>query len=441
MHADIEALHSRGMDVMTGSVRSPLLIGRDALLELVDRRLAEVDLGHGQMLLVAGSAGIGKTRFLASAVHKARERGFSDIWSNLQPLDQDVPGGSLRDFARTAMVFPASADMGRDILAMLETPRRTNVSGRRQFALDIVDRILGEPDRPTVYVFEDVQWADAEPRRHRAPCAPDARAPHPAAVAGYRNDELHAGSSLRDWRSRLVTQRIAEELRLGPLSESETALVTTLILDTGLPAPRDVARAVYARTDGIPLYIEELLGAIGADARANSRAVRDAVVPDTIEDAVIRRLQHRSSEAQAAARAGAVIGRCFTTDVLADMMDVPAEALDGPLQELCDHFLLCRPTTMGTSISRTSCCGRRSTEVSRSGIAAATTPVPASSVRGSSDSPTSTPRPISNGPGCRRRRMSPRCPGLARRSRVAPSGGLRPLSSRDREHADRHPDP
>ena len=343
MHADIEALHSRGMDVMTGSVRSPLLIGRDALLELVDRRLAEVDLGRGQMLLVAGSAGIGKTRFLASAVHKARERGFSDIWSNLQPLDQDVPGGSLRDFARTAMVFPASADMGRDILAMLETPRRTNVSGRRQFALDIVDRILGEPDRPTVYVFEDVQWADDLSLDVIGLLARRTRERHTLLLAGYRNDELHAGSSLRDWRSRLVTQRIAEELRLGPLSESETALVTTLILDTGLPAPRDVARAVYARTDGIPLYIEELLGAIGADARANSRAVRDAVVPDTIEDAVIRRLQHRSSEAQAAARAGAVIGRCFTTDVLADMMDVPAEALDGPLQELCDHFLLVPP--------------------------------------------------------------------------------------------------
>jgi DNA-binding CsgD family transcriptional regulator len=331
------------MDAVTGSIRSPLLIGRDALLELVDRRLDEVDVGHGQFLLVAGGAGIGKSRFLASAVQKARERGFAEVWSNLQPLDNDVPGGSLRDFARTAMVFPASADMGRDVLAMLEMPRRTNVSGRRQFALEIVDRILDEPDRPTAYVFEDVQWADDLSLDVIGLLALRARERHALLLAGYRNDELHPGSSLRDWRSRLVTQRIAEELRLGPLTESETALVTTLILDTGLPAPRDVARAVYARTDGVPLYIEELLGAIGADARANSRAVRDAVVPDTIEDAVISRLRHRSPEAQAAARAGAVIGRCFTTDVLADMMDLPADSLDGPLQELCDHFLLVPP--------------------------------------------------------------------------------------------------
>ena len=331
------------MDATVGSVRSPLLIGRDALLELVDRRLDEVDVGRGQFLLVAGSAGIGKSRFLSSIVHKARERGFDDTWSHLQPLDQDVPGGSIRDFARTAMSRPWSAEMGRDVLAMLETPRRTNVSGRRQFALDVVDRILEVPDRPVVYVFEDIQWADDLSLDVIGLLARRTRERRTLMLAGYRNDQLQPGSSLRDWRSRLVTQRLAEELRLGPLSEPETALVTTLILDTGLPAPRDVAHAVYARTDGVPLYIEELLGAIGADARANSRAVRDAVVPDTIEDAVISRLRHRTPEAQAAARAGAVIGRCFTADVLADTMDVPVASLDAPLQELCDQFLLLPP--------------------------------------------------------------------------------------------------
>ena len=159
-------------------------------------------------------------------------------------------------------------------------------------------------------------------------------------AAAYRSDEAGPGSSLRDWRSRLVTQRVAEELRLGPLSEEQTALVTTLILDTGIPAPKDVVRAVYARTDGIPLYIEELIGAVGADARANGRAVRDAIVPDTIEDAVLRRLGYCSREAQEVARAGAVIGRCFTADVLAGVMGRPQEDLDGPLQELKDQFLL-----------------------------------------------------------------------------------------------------
>ena len=158
---------------------------------------------------------------------------------------------------------------------------------------------------------------------------------------------LLPGTSLRDWRSRLLTQRIAEEVRLTPLSPADTALVTTLILDTGLPAPREVAAAVYERTDGIPLHIEELLGALSDDARANGLAIREARVPETIEDAVLSRLSHRTPEAQAVARAGAIVGRCFVPEVLAGIMDLPPEAIEGPIQELIDQFVFEPPQSRG----------------------------------------------------------------------------------------------
>ena len=280
------------------------------------------NVGRGQFLLVGGSAGIGKSRLLGAIGRKARERGFLESWGHLQPLDVDVPAASIRDLARTAASTPELAEAGRDILALLDVAAEANTGGRRKLALQVVDRLLAVPDRPVLYCFEDVQWADDLSLDVIGELARRSRDRSILIMAGYRIDELDPGSSLRDWRSRLVTQRIAEELRLGPLSEAETALVTTLILDSGLPAPRDVAAAVYARTDGIPLYIEELLGALSADARANGRAIREAIVPDTIEDAVISRLRHRSTEAQVAARAGAVIGRCFTAEVLAEIMDV-----------------------------------------------------------------------------------------------------------------------
>ena len=211
-----------------------------------------------------------------------------------------------------------------------------------------------------MYCFEDIQWADDLSLDVIAELARRSRDRSILLMAGYRTDEAGPGSSLRDWRSRLVTQRIAEEVRLGPLSEQETALVTTLILDTGLPAPRDVAAAVYARTDGIPLYIEELLGALGADARASGRAIRDAIVPDTIEDAVISRLGHRSPEAQAAARAGAVIGRCFTADVLAEIMDVPPTRSTRRSRSSSTTSCSGHLATTATSTFPTSCCARRS---------------------------------------------------------------------------------
>ena len=104
---------------------------------------------------------------------------------------------------------------------------------------------------------------------------------------------------------------------------------------------------MYERTDGIPLHIEELLGALGAEARANGLAIREATVPDTIEDAVLARLSHRSPEAQAVARAGAIIGRCFVPEVLAGIMDLPPDAIEAPLQELVDHFVLDPPGARG----------------------------------------------------------------------------------------------
>ena len=74
--------------------------------------------------------------------------------------------------------------------------------------------------------------------------------------------------------------------------------MTTLILATGLPAPREVVNAVYERTDGIPLHVEELLAALDDRSRLDGRAIRDAHVPDTIEDAVLARVARLSPDAR-----------------------------------------------------------------------------------------------------------------------------------------------
>ena len=330
-----------------GAVRCPLLIGRDDLLELARRRLDDVLAGSGQFLLVAGEAGIGKTRFVQAVVQLAHERGFVDAWGSLAPQDRDVPAASILDLARTMCRIPLFATAGGALLALREATLGAGQVRRRQLVMDAVDAILGAVVGPSLFGFEDLQWADDLSLEIIAELARRARDHHVLLCADYRTDEAPTGTSLRDWRSRLITQRLAEEVRLWPLDEVQTALVTTLILDTGLPAPRDVVAAVHERTDGIPLHIEELLGALSADARANGYAIREAKVPETIEDAVIARLSHRSREAQAVARAGAVIGRCFVPDVLAGIMDIPAAAVDAPLQELIDHGVLWPPGERG----------------------------------------------------------------------------------------------
>jgi DNA-binding CsgD family transcriptional regulator len=335
------------MDVITPTSRCPLLIGRDELLDLADRRLDDVEVGRGQLLLVAGEAGIGKTRFLDAIWQKAEERGFAAAGGFVAPQDNDVPAASILDMARSMQRNPAFETLGRELLTLGERVIDGDyVRRRRQLVMDVVDQILAALPEKTLLLFEDLQWTDDLSLEIIAELARRSRDRRVFITAGYRTDET-LGITLRDYRSRLLTQRIAEEVRLTPLSRDDTALVTTLILDTGLPAPREVVDAVYERTDGIPLHIEELLGALSADARANGLAIREATVPDTIEDAVLSRLRHRSPEAQKVAQAGAIIGRCFVPEVLAGIMDVRPETLDEPLQELIDHFVLEPPGARG----------------------------------------------------------------------------------------------
>ena len=330
-----------------GSLQCPIIVGRDDLLDLADRRLAEVASGRGQFLLLAGEAGIGKTRLLDAIRRKARGAGFVDANGAVAPQDHEVPSALIGDLARTLRRMPEFGDLGDDLLAMGGARDADALGSRRLYVLDVVDRILAAIDRPVMLDFEDLQWSDEISLEIVGELARRTRELPLLIVGAYRTEELPPGSFFREWRARLIAQRLAEEARLAPLTYDQTALMTTLILDTGLPAPREVVAAVHERTDGFPLHIEELLGALGDDARTDGRKIRDADVPETIEDAILARLGQLSPEAREVARAGAVIGRCFIPEVLAGIMDRPVNDLDGPLQELTEHSYLDAPGVRG----------------------------------------------------------------------------------------------
>ncbi len=335
------------MTTEIGPVLCPILVGRDEILDLADRRLREAADGRGRFLLLAGEAGLGKSRLVGAITRRAAASGFSAVGGYLAPQDQQVPGASVLDMARSMLRIPRFADLGASLLRLRDDALEAGHVGRRLLVKDIVDRIDEAIDGPTLLVFEDLQWADELSLEIIGELARTSHGAPLLLVGAYRTEDVPPGMSLRDWRSRLLTQRVAEEVRLSRLDLDETATMTTLILATGMPAPREVVDAVFERTDGVPLHIEELLGAMQAETRSDVGAIRDATVPDTIEDAVLARLARRTPEAQAVARAGAVIGRCFVADVLAGMMDLPPDALEAPLQELVDHSLLEPPGARG----------------------------------------------------------------------------------------------
>jgi DNA-binding CsgD family transcriptional regulator len=318
---------------------APEIVGRGGHLALVKRRLSEVLQGKGQLLLISGEAGIGKSRLLGATTELATERGFRVAKGEVAPQDHDVLAASFLDLGRAMRRNAAFASMGRDLLEISAARLTAANARRRDYVMELVD-LIGSVDEPTVLIFEDLHWADDLSLEALTELARQTRDRPLLIVGAYRSNEALQGSVLREWRSRLVTQRIAEEIRLLRLSRDETAEVIMQILGDGLPAARDVVDAIYARTDGVPLHIEELVSALGAERLADSRAVLEAAVPETLEDATLARMARLSKEAQAAARAGAVIGRSFVPSVLAGIMNVPVEALDAPLDELVRHDLL-----------------------------------------------------------------------------------------------------
>jgi DNA-binding CsgD family transcriptional regulator len=323
-----------------GSVLCPIIVGRDDLIDLAERRLGEAAAGHGQFLLLAGEAGVGKSRLLDAIRRKSRAAGFIDANGSVSPQDHEVPSSLISELARTLGRIPEFGTLGDDLLAMRGVREADALGSRRLYVLDVVDHIAAAIDRPVMLNFEDIQWADETSLEILGELARRLHEKPVLMVAAYRTEDLPPGAFFREWRARLIGQRLAEEARLGPLTYDQTALMTTLILANGLPAPREVVQAVHQRTDGIPLHIEELLGALSEEARTDGRAIRDAVVPETIEDAIRARLSQLSPEAREVAQAGAVIGRCFVPEVLAGIMDRKVEDLDGPIDELIQHSYL-----------------------------------------------------------------------------------------------------
>lgn len=323
-----------------GSHLCPILIGRDELLERIGALVEETARGDGHALFLSGQAGLGKTRLIRAAIRKAEAAGLRVDGGAVAPHDLQVPLASIREMATGMRGNEAFGSLSQDLLSIDGRHDGDALGARRIIVRTTADRILQAIDRPTLLIFDDLHWADELSLEVIGELARHAADRPLLLLGGYRADEFPADTIHREWRARLLSQRHAEEIRLRRLTLEETAIATTLILGRDLPAPRDVVEAVHERTNGIPLHVEELLAALDDRTRADGRRIREAQVPDTIGDAVLARLGRLSEDARTLARAGAVIGRCFTPDVIAGIMDRPLGELEPALGELVESAIL-----------------------------------------------------------------------------------------------------
>ena len=316
-------------------VSSPILIGRAREAAILQSLIDQTQQGHGQVLLLSGEAGIGKSRLLVEGKRQASEQGFLVLQGTCFPTDRSAPYASLLDLLSSshtqdllslssanpeplarelARLFPGLVDhVSSDIASAAVEPeqeRRRLFGALSQYFTHLAVK------HPVLLIVEDLHWSDEASLEFLHYLARRC-ARHPLLlVLTYRNDEVH--SELRHWLAQLDREHLAQEFVLTPLTRSEVAAMLRAIFDRASPMPASTIEAIYELTEGNPFFIEEILKSLittGAIVSAHQmwedQPWNELPIPRSVQDAVHLRLEHVSEAAREVVMLAAVAGRRF----------------------------------------------------------------------------------------------------------------------------------
>jgi DNA-binding CsgD family transcriptional regulator len=289
------------------------MLERDAELQRLDVTLASARDGRGSATLVQGQAGTGKSRVLAEAAARAADAGMLVLWAGGEAAEGEFAFGValqlLEEQVRPALDEHPELLSGPARLARPLLEHGPDGDGRPDadgffpvvHGLYWVVHALAER-RPVLAIVDDVQWADVPSLRFLAYLSHRIAGLPVALVAARRlGEELPAAA-------RLEASPDVEVLALGPLSAGAAAqLVRHRVPDAG----ERFCAACAEVTAGNPFYLEELLRTVRAEGMDTSDAGAAEVrllAPETVARSVLLRLSRLPLEAEALARAIAVLG-------------------------------------------------------------------------------------------------------------------------------------
>lgn len=314
------------------------LLGRERECAELHEALAATREGHGGLLLLAGEAGVGKTRLAEETLAASDMTVLLGAAAPTAATPYGLIVAALRSYLRAEP--GALTDCGpltRHLGLLLPElgPAPEDVDRPTLFeAIRCAFREVGRRS-PSVAFLDDLQWADDTTLELLATLAQTLESVPFLIVGAYRSDEIPRGHLLRRLRVDLRRGGRLREIVLDPLGPAETARLATSVLG-GVPSP-SLADTVYDRTQGVPFFVEEFVAALAAGARLEetSRGVElvgsgEVPIPDSLRDAVLMRVEALSDGAREVLDVAAVAGLRCELDLLVELTDEDgvAEAIE-----------------------------------------------------------------------------------------------------------------
>jgi DNA-binding CsgD family transcriptional regulator len=333
---------------------SPQFVGREEELAAMGAARQEALTGSCVAVLVAGEAGIGKTRFVSEAQHVAVAEGMQVAAGRCVELSQEGMSyaplvGVLRALTRpldSAELETLLGQSRRELARLLpELDPATDADGPPpvqsarlfELVLSVLERAAHR--RPLMLVMEDLHWADSATLDLVTFLLAELREVPLLLVLTYRSDEMHRSHPLRAVLSRWTRARVVRSLDLAPLTRTQVAEQLAAILHS---TPDDsLVERVLQRAEGNPFLSEELLGVI----RDGSDPDR---LPDSLRALLLARLETTGPPIQALLRAVSVAAGRPTSDALLSVVTgQDPQTLFGSLRAAVEHQLLVVDDTGG----------------------------------------------------------------------------------------------
>jgi len=305
--------------------------GRDGELTLIGEHLDRLLSGVGTVVVIEGRAGMGKSRLLAEVARMAGRLSMSVGRGVADPGDRIVQLAPLLE----ALLEGPAPILERDALRDARTSTE-----QRYWLLHDIETLLEQAaiETPVLICLDDLQWADsgtaAALRTLPARLSTVPVGWFVAARPGPASPELRGALDH-------LEQGGAERIVLGALDDTAVAQIAADLLTAQPDAPLlDMAE----RAGGSPFLLVELLRGLRDEelvrVRAGTAELVRWQVPKRISESMRRRLERASDAARRVATVAASLGRRFSLDDVAAMLDLPPAALLQPLEELTQGNVL-----------------------------------------------------------------------------------------------------